>query len=98
MPWVRRTSDGIAAVAGPDAICLHAGVPVRGEGLTTVSEFVVRQGDRVPFVLTWHPSHQSAPERLDAIGEIEDTERWWTEWSRALHVRGAVARRACSAR
>ena len=81
VPWVRRTSDGIAAVAGPDAICLHTPAPVRGEGLTTVSEFVVRPGDRVPFVLTWHPSHQSAPERLDGIREIDDTARWWTEWS-----------------
>jgi GH15 family glucan-1,4-alpha-glucosidase len=88
VPWVRRTSDGIAAVAGPDAICLHAGVPVHGEGLTTVAEFVVRPGDRVPFILTWHPSHQSAPERLDAIREIEDTERWWTEWSRRCTYEG----------
>jgi GH15 family glucan-1,4-alpha-glucosidase len=88
VPWVRRTSDGIAAVAGPDAICLHAGVPHHGEGLTTVAEFVVRAGDRVPFVLTWHPSHQSAPERLDAIAEIEDTQRWWTEWSHRCTYEG----------
>jgi GH15 family glucan-1,4-alpha-glucosidase len=88
VPWVRRTGDGISAVAGPDAICLHAGVPVHGEGLTTVAEFVVRPGDRVPFVLTWHPSHESAPERLDAIGEIADTERWWTEWSRRCTYEG----------
>ena len=82
VPWVRRTADGISAVAGPDAICLHAGVPVRGEGLTSVSDFVVRPGNRVPFVLTWHPSHQPAPERLDGISEIEQTVQWWTEWSR----------------
>ncbi len=88
VPWVRRTSDGISAVAGPDAICLHAGVPVRGEGMTTVSEFVVRPGDRVPFVLTWHPSHQAAPERLDALREIADTEHWWAEWSRRCTYNG----------
>ena len=55
VPWVRRTADGISAVGGPDAVCLHAGVPTRGEGFKTVSEFVVRPGNRVPFVLTWHP-------------------------------------------
>ena len=90
VPWVRRTEDGIAAVGGPDAICLHAGVPVRGEGFTSVSEFVVRPGDRVPFVLTWHPSHTPPPARLDAAREIEDTERWWIEWSRRCAHGGAL--------
>jgi GH15 family glucan-1,4-alpha-glucosidase len=88
VPWVRRTADGISAVAGPDAICLHTCVPVRGQGLTSVSEFTVRAGERVPFVLTWHPSHQSAPERLDGIREIEDTERWWMEWSQRCTYAG----------
>jgi GH15 family glucan-1,4-alpha-glucosidase len=81
VPWVRRSKDGIHAVAGPDAICLSAGVPVHGEDLRTVAEFTVRKGDRVPFVLTWHPSHESAPERVDAAHEIRSTERWWRTWS-----------------
>jgi GH15 family glucan-1,4-alpha-glucosidase len=81
VPWVRRTADGISAVGGPDALCLHAAVPTRGEGFKTISEFVVRPGDRVPFVLTWHPSHTPAPAPLDAAREIEETGRWWAEWS-----------------
>jgi GH15 family glucan-1,4-alpha-glucosidase len=81
VPWVRRLRDGISAVAGPDAICLRTPVPLRGEGFATVSEFVVSAGDRVPFVLTWHPSHQPGPAGLDPLGEIAETERWWRAWA-----------------
>jgi GH15 family glucan-1,4-alpha-glucosidase len=90
VPWVRRTADGISAVGGPDAVCLHASVPTRGEGFKTVSEFVVRPGDRVPFVLTWHPSHEPAPAPLDAAHEIDETERWWTRWSHRCAHGGAM--------
>jgi GH15 family glucan-1,4-alpha-glucosidase len=81
VPWVRRKPGGIHAVAGPDAICFTAGVPTHGERLSTVSEFTVRPGDRVPFVLTWHPSHEPAPERIDVEDELRSTEAWWREWS-----------------
>jgi GH15 family glucan-1,4-alpha-glucosidase len=81
VPWVRRKPGGIHAVAGPDAICFTAGVPVHGEGLSTVAEFDVRAGDRVPFVLTWHPSHEPAPERIDVEDELRSTEAWWREWT-----------------
>ncbi len=68
-------------MAGPDAICFSGGVEPHGEDLKTVSDFTVRKGDRVPFVLTWHPSHEPAPERIDVDRELADTERWWREWS-----------------
>ena len=31
--------------------------------MTTVSEFVVKPGERIPFVLTRFPSHESAAEQ-----------------------------------
>ena len=51
VPWVRRATAALRAVAGPDALVpAHAGAD-RGEDLTTVAEFTVRAGERVPFVL-----------------------------------------------
>ena len=50
-----------SAVAGPDALCLRTKMPVRGENMTTVSEFMLKPGRRVPFVLTWFPSHAAHP-------------------------------------
>lgn len=60
VPWVRRTDKGIRAVAGPDTLILHSGVDVRGENFRTEAEFTVSEGQRVPFVLMWHPSHEPA--------------------------------------
>ena len=36
------------AIAGPDALCLRTPVEIHGEDLTTVSEFTVEPGERVP--------------------------------------------------
>lgn len=81
VPWVRHIDDRIEAVAGPDALSLWAGVETHGENLTTVAEFEVAEGERVPFVLLWHPSHEPPERRIDPLREVAETERWWREWS-----------------
>jgi GH15 family glucan-1,4-alpha-glucosidase len=83
VPWVQRAEDGVVAVAGPDALHLHTPVATHGERLTTVAEFDVSAGDRVPFVLTWHPSHEAPPSGVDALHATEDTTRWWRTWASA---------------
>ena len=81
IPWVRRTGDGIRAVAGPDTLNLHAGVDLRNENFKTEAEFTVSEGQRVPFVLIWHPSHQPDPPAVDAESIVAQAEEWWREWS-----------------
>jgi len=82
VPWVRRIDDHTrVAVAGPDALCLRTPVELRGENLTTVGEFVVGEGERVPFVLTWFQSHRAAPREIHPEHALRDTETFWTEWS-----------------
>src|ERR1700734_2099036 len=66
VPWVRSKPDELSAVPGPDALVLRTPVPTRGRGLTTVAEFDVREGERVPFVLAWHPAHEPPPGPIDA--------------------------------
>jgi GH15 family glucan-1,4-alpha-glucosidase len=81
VPWVRRTGpDERIAVAGPDAIALHTPVEVRGENLTTVAEFTARPGERIPFVLTWFPSHHDGLAPVDPEQALEDTCSYWREW------------------
>ena len=41
VPWVRRIDDARVAIAGPDALCLRTPADVRGEAMTTISDFVV---------------------------------------------------------
>ena len=89
VPWVRSTGGGISAVGGPDSLRLRAPVELRGEGFKTVAEFVVAEGQQVPFDLTWFPSEQSAPSRvLDAHAALRQTEAWWTEWAGRCKVEG----------
>ncbi len=81
VPWVRRIDGRLSAVAGPDALVLATPVETRGEGYTTVADFTVRQGDRVPFVLTWYPSHERVPENAEPFTAVDDSDRFWREWA-----------------
>ncbi len=88
VPWVRRVPGGISAVGGPDSLLLRTPVPLRGEAFRTLSEFVVREGERVPFDLTWFPSHLAPSGELDPEDALQQTEQWWTAWSARCTVEG----------
>lgn len=88
IPWVRRWRHGIDAVAGPDALRLKAPVPIVNKDFATRAEFTVAAGERVPFILTWYPSHLQAPAAVDAEEALAQTEAWWTRWSSACTYQG----------
>jgi GH15 family glucan-1,4-alpha-glucosidase len=81
VPWVRRVDQARVAVAGPDALCFRTPAETRGENMMTVSEFTVSPGRRVPFVLTWFPSHEHLPDEIDAERALADTEDYWLSWA-----------------
>jgi GH15 family glucan-1,4-alpha-glucosidase len=81
VPWVRRVDDSLIATAGPDALCLRTPVELRGENLTTVADFVIKPGERIPFVLTWFPSHRPPPDEIDPEQVLDDAGDYWNEWA-----------------
>jgi GH15 family glucan-1,4-alpha-glucosidase len=81
VPWVTSDEGGLCAVSGPDALRLSTPLEVHGDGLATVARFSVRQGERVPLLLDWHPSHLPAPARHDAFDDLGRTRRFWEDWS-----------------
>jgi GH15 family glucan-1,4-alpha-glucosidase len=81
VPWVRTVDGVLRAIGGPDALSLWSPVPTHGVGLSTRAEFTVRAGNRLAFVLAWHPSHEPPPTRLDPWPAIVDTEYWWQDWA-----------------
>jgi len=82
VPWVTRVSeDTMRAIVGPDMVVLRTPVMLRGENLKTVGEFVVSQGEVVPFVLTYSPSHLPLPAALDAQTALKETEAFWRQWA-----------------
>lgn len=80
VPWVRRRDDGLSAIAGPDAVWLRTPVRMQGQGLTTVADFTVAEGQRIPFVLTHRFSHLPSPQPVDAERALAETGRWWSAW------------------
>jgi len=82
IPWVKKSEDGSAllAICGQDRTVLRTPVETRGEDLTTVADFEVGEGDTVPFVLTYGPSHLPVPKPIDPAYALKDTEAFWTEW------------------
>ncbi|HKU06013.1 MAG TPA: glycoside hydrolase family 15 protein [Bradyrhizobium sp.] len=83
IPWVRKSEDGTAllAICGQDMTVLRTPVTTRGENMTTVADFEVGEGETVPFVLTYGPSHIAVPAPIDPIKALQECEAFWAEWS-----------------
>jgi GH15 family glucan-1,4-alpha-glucosidase len=83
IPWVKKNpgGTGLLAICGPDMTVLRTPVETRGEDLTTVADFEVGEGETVPFVLTYGPSHLPVPDPIDPALALQETETFWNEWS-----------------
>ena len=93
VPWVTRLEDGTGyvAIAGPELTALYTGVQLEGRNMRTLSRFDVAAGQRVSFLLRHGPSHLAPPPRLDAEQLLDQTERYWSEWSKRCSYDGSYA-------
>ena len=81
VPWATRREGDLFFVAGPDGLRLSTPVRLRGENFHTSGDFTVGEGERLPFVLTWFPSHEDPPDSVDAEHALRDTETFWRDWA-----------------
>jgi GH15 family glucan-1,4-alpha-glucosidase len=90
IPWVKRSEDrsALLAIAGQDMTVLRTPVETRGKDLTTVADFEVEEDKTVPFVLTYGPSHLPPPEPINPAQALEDSEKYWIEWSSRCRYEG----------
>jgi GH15 family glucan-1,4-alpha-glucosidase len=88
IPWVTGTRDGMRAVAGPNLAILHASVPVYGENLKTVAEFMLRRGECAWFTLTYGASYEPDPPSIDFRHALKGSVRIWRRWSGKLRYKG----------
>ena len=70
----------LSAIAGPDAVWVHADVPLRMEDEQLCASFTVREGEQVSFVLTHRPSHVPEPEAADPTRALRATRGFWSRW------------------
>ncbi|HLK86449.1 MAG TPA: glycoside hydrolase family 15 protein [Candidatus Binataceae bacterium] len=90
LPWVRRRSYGISAIAGPDAVQIRAPIKLRGENFRSVAEFDVAEGQRLAFVMTRYDSHLGEPHARDEGTMLQETADWWQKWSQRCTIRGRL--------
>jgi len=88
VPWVTRRQGGIRAIAGPDLVALRTAAPLTGKGLTTVSEFTVKAGESIDFVMTYGPSHLNTPRAIDVNKSLEETQKFWEKWAADNNYQG----------
>ncbi|NEC09186.1 glycoside hydrolase family 15 protein [Streptomyces sp. SID7909] len=90
VPWMRRSDGHRVAVAGPDSAWLRSEPPVKtwGQQFSTCSSFTVSEGEKVAFVLTWHPSHSPRPRLVDPYEALENSLTDWAEWSARCKYEG----------
>ena len=88
VPWIKQDGPAISAGAGPEALELRADAPVRVEDHRLSTEFDVREGDHVGFVLSWYSSWEAAPPPIDALAAVDETDAWWRDWSGRSTYRG----------
>ncbi len=90
VPWMRREDGHRVAIAGPDSVWLRSEPEVKtwGQQYSTVSSFTVREGEKVAFVLTWHPSHQPRPDLVDPYEALESCISDWEEWAHRCDMKG----------
>ncbi|WNI14958.1 glycoside hydrolase family 15 protein [Actinacidiphila sp. ITFR-21] len=84
VPWVRHTDGYRVAVAGPDSVWLRAepAVLMYGRNMRTYADFTVAAGEKVAFILTWHPSHEKLPRRAeDPYQALRHCLDDWDAWS-----------------
>src|SRR5690606_4697474 len=80
VPWMRRNGSHLQAVGGPDSVWLHSPIPLRGGDYAHEATFEVKAGERMPFVFTWHPSHQPMPPQIECEDQLAQTEAMWHDW------------------
>ncbi len=89
LPWFERHDERCwQAVAGPHSAVLRTAVPFAGNQHRIGAEFTIREGERIPFVLTYRASHLPLPEPVDAEAALSRTEEWWRNWMSQCSYRG----------
>jgi GH15 family glucan-1,4-alpha-glucosidase len=59
---------------------LRTPVETRTGEATVLAEFLGSTGELVPFVLSWHLSHERSPDPIDPFRALADTEAFWIDW------------------
>jgi GH15 family glucan-1,4-alpha-glucosidase len=104
IPWVTHFEGGLRAISGPDMVVLRTAVELAGEGMATVGEFKLKEGQEQGFTLTYASSIGKDgndpivdPRAINPHTAFEETVNFWTQWNAKNTYKGkydAILRRS----
>jgi GH15 family glucan-1,4-alpha-glucosidase len=87
-PWITALNGDIELMTAPDAVVLRTPAHLQFDDKDVWGTVSVKKGERLPFVLTWHPAEEPSPPPLDPRTTLADTDKLWTDWSQRSKYRG----------
>jgi GH15 family glucan-1,4-alpha-glucosidase len=88
-PWITRRDRGLQFTAGPDSLTLSTPAALDSKSGRVSAYQLVKKGERIPFQLSWHPSHEPAGAAFDTDRELSKTEAYWNDWAGRCTYRGS---------
>lgn len=90
VPWIRSRGSVIEAVGGPDALDLCSSLDLRIDDEAVKERFTVRAGDEIPFIMSYHRSHEdpSDPDPRSGRALVDHTLSFWKGWTDACSYEG----------
>ena len=92
-----RRADAAWRSAGPTASSLRTPIDLEPDGMTHAADSPCSAGERVPFVLTWFPSHDGSPRAGRRRSTRSPTpSAFWRDWIERLRLRRASTGTPCT--
>jgi GH15 family glucan-1,4-alpha-glucosidase len=79
-PWVTRNGDAAVMHVGPDKLVLRGSDSFEISDSTVTSSFLVAEGSRRAFVLTYGAPDDAEDEPVSPYQALEGTRTYWREW------------------
>ncbi len=87
--WLNDNRQRATAICGPHAARLMSDAPFHcAEDGDCEAQFEIRAGEVRAFVLTYFISHGAEPDVVDPRQALEDTGRYWADWTARCNYSG----------
>ena len=79
-PWCEFEAKKLTATIGPDRVTLASPVQLDVRNDAATAEFVVAQGQRLAFVLSYTPSDKTTDPEPEPERALDETRAYWLGW------------------
>ena len=92
IPWITNLGQGrIRIISGPNLAILRTDAQLSLKNGNITSDFAIKEGQSVFFVLTYGESERRLPSPIDHEKALQETESFWTNWIERQRVPSAYS-------